>query len=69
MRRLLHLGLAAIFLLHNDWWLWADADRVLGLPKGLAYHVGYCVLVAAWMAAMVRWAWPAALDGEGEGER
>lgn len=44
------LILGLLFLLHNDLWLWNDGRIVLGLPVGLLYHVGYCVV-----AALVLW--------------
>ena len=62
MRALLYLGLVVVYLLHNDLWLWEADGRVLWLPIGLAYHVSYCLLVVAWMAMLVKWAWPAGVD-------
>lgn len=61
-RTLLYLGLGALYLLHNDLWWWWEPRLVLGLPAGLAYHVGYCAAAAALMALLVRWAWPRQLD-------
>lgn len=34
------------------------AVGVGGLPEGLAWQVGYCLVAAAWLAVLVRWAWP-----------
>ena len=67
MRALLFLGVLALFLLHNDVWLWGRSDRLLGLPVGLAYHVAYCLAVVAMMALLVRYAWP--LPGPDEPEK
>ena len=70
MRATLYIGLALVYLLHNDWWLWGSDARVLGLPVGLTYHVGYCGLVVVVMALLVRFAWPSGVasspaeDGE-----
>ncbi len=65
----LYLGLAVLVLLHNDLWLWRDASLVLGLPAGLAYHVLYCLVAAAVLAVLVRFAWPSHLaDEEGAGQ-
>ena len=50
--------LAALFLLHQDVWLWRDGRLVLGLPVGLAYHVAYCLAAALVLGRAVRWAWP-----------
>ena len=67
MRVLLYLGLVVVYLLHNDFWLWDSDGRFLKLPVGLSYHVSYCLLVVAWMAALVKWAWPVGIEDE-EGE-
>jgi len=53
-----------LYLLHNDLWLWRDGSLLFGLPIGLTYHVLYCLATAVLMALMVRWAWPAQLDGD-----
>ncbi len=44
MRVLSLFALALLFLLHQDFWLWRDETIVLGLPVGLTYHIGLCVL-------------------------
>ena len=56
--------IAAVYLLHQDIWLWRQArPLVFGfLPAGLAYHAAYCVAVAVLMWALTRFAWPAHLD-------
>lgn len=60
-RGLIYAALAALFLLHNDFWLWHDPSRLFGLPVGLAYHALYCLATAALMALVVRYAWPSDL--------
>jgi hypothetical protein len=50
--------LTALFVLHQDVWLWRDARVVLGLPVGLAYHVAFCVAASVVLALAVRWSWP-----------
>jgi hypothetical protein len=55
---LLYAALAALYLLHNDLWLWNDRRLVLGLPIGLAYHLGFCVAASAVLALLVVLAWP-----------
>ena len=63
-RLLLALVLAALYVLHQDFWLWRDArPLVFGfLPPGLAYHALYCLAVTAAMWLLTRVAWPAHLD-------
>lgn len=65
LRRSLFIAVAALFVLHNDLWLWNDATAVLGLPVGLLYHLVFCLVAAVLMAALVRWAWPK-LDDPGD---
>lgn len=64
--RWLALAAAALFALHNDFWLWDDARLVLGLPVGLTYHVVYSFGVAVALAVLVRVAWPRHLDDDEE---
>jgi len=65
MKKIL-LGLAtlALYLLHQDVWLWRSArPLVFGfLPIGLFYHAVYCVLAALLMRLLVVYAWPAHLE-------
>lgn len=63
-RRLLYLALAALYLLHNDLWLWNDPRLVLGLPAGLAYHVGFSIATSVVLTLLVIHAWPDHLDRE-----
>jgi hypothetical protein len=63
VRRLLYGAMVLIFVLHNDLWLWDDARRMGGLPVGLTYHVGLCLVVALVMWLIVRFAWPEDLQG------
>ena len=55
---LLYGALAALYLLHNDLWLWDDRSRWLGLPAGLAYHVGFCIATSVVLALLVAYGWP-----------
>ena len=61
VRRWLYAALLLAFLLHNDFWLWDDSGTFGGLPVGLAYHVGYCLVVVLLMGLLVRFAWPSDL--------
>jgi hypothetical protein len=68
VRALLYAALAALYVLHNDLWLWNDPRLVLGLPVGLVYHLGFCVVVAAVLGLLVVVAWPP-WTANGQGER
>lgn len=59
------LVIAVVYALHQDVWLWRGArPLVFGfLPIGLAYHGAYCLIVAALMWALTRFAWPSHLEG------
>jgi hypothetical protein len=50
--------LVALFVLHQDVWLWHDGRVLLGLPVGLGYHVAFCLAVAGALLLAVRFAWP-----------
>jgi len=63
-RPLLVAVAAALYVLHQDLWLWRQArPLVFGfLPIGLAYHAAYCVAVALLMWTLTRVAWPGHLE-------
>lgn len=61
-RRLLYAALVALFVLHNDWWLWHERATVAGLPAGLAYHLAYTAVATVVLVLLVRHAWPAHLE-------
>ena len=71
--RLLYLALVALYLLHNDLWLWNDARLVFGHPVGLAYHIGFALVTSIVLTLLVIHAWPEHLDLEtgdlGPGDR
>ena len=58
----LYAALVALYLLHNDLWLWNDPRLVLGLPVGLAYHVAFCIATAVVLTLLVVYAWPDNLE-------
>ncbi len=71
-RGLLYLALVVLYLLHNDLWLWNDPSLVLGLPAGLAYHIGFAIAASIVLTLLVIHAWPEHLDlepGDREGRR
>lgn len=61
---LLYAALVVLYLLHNDLWLWNDASLVLGLPAGLAYHIGFAIVTSIVLTLLVIHAWPEHLDRE-----
>ncbi len=71
-RALLVLAVAALYVLHQDFWFW-NTPRVFGylpfgvLPIGLFYHGLFSVLAALLMWALVKFAWPSHLEEEVEG--
>ena len=70
VRGLVYLGLALLYLLHNDLWLWNDSRLLFGLPVGFTYHILFCLAVSALMLVLVVRAWPRDLeveDGEEDG--
>ena len=61
----LALIVLVVYALHQDVWLWHEArPLVFGfLPVGLFYHACYSLAVALLMWLLVRFAWPAHLEG------
>ena len=60
---LLFLLIAGVYVLHQDYWNWKNAELVFGcLPIGLAYHIGYSILASIMMAILVKFAWPKHLE-------
>ena len=46
-----------LIALHLNYWMWADASLLAGLPVNLLYHVLLCLLAAVLMFLVVRSAW------------
>ena len=59
---LLTSAVIAMYVLHQDVWFWRTAQPVVFgvFPIGLFYHAVYAVTVSGLMAALVKFAWPAA---------
>ncbi len=68
VRGLVYLGLAVLYVLHNDLWLWNDSRLLFGLPIGLTYHVLFCFAVSALMLVLVWRAWPRDLEVDDDEE-
>lgn len=69
MRRgLLVLAVAALYVLHQDVWLWRAArPLVFGfMPIGLFYHACFSVAASLLMWLLVTHAWPGHLEEEAE---
>lgn len=65
MKRFLLIALvAALYLLHQDFWFWRESrPLVFGfLPIGLFYHVLYTLAVVVVMWLLVKFAWPGHLE-------
>lgn len=61
--RLVWIGAAALFILHQDFWFWNDRSLVLGfLPAGLAYHAAYSIAAALLWLAAVKFDWPSHIE-------
>jgi hypothetical protein len=58
----LYAALVALYLLHNDLWLWDDPRLVLGHPVGLLYHVVFCIATSVVLTLLVVYAWPDHLE-------
>lgn len=58
----LYGALVVLYLLHNDLWLWHDGSRVLGLPAGLLYHIGFAAATSVVLTLLVIYAWPDHLE-------
>ena len=54
----------AVYVLHQDFWNWDQAEPLLFgfVPLGLAYHAAYSLAAAALMWVLVKFAWPAHLE-------
>jgi hypothetical protein len=68
---LLAAGTVLLYLLHQDFWNWRAARPLAFgfLPVGLTYHALYTLACMAWMAALVKLAWPARLEQDAEDGR
>ena len=54
---------AALAVLHQDLWYWADTTLILGcLPAGLFYHAAFSLACGIVWALAVRFAWPTHIE-------
>jgi hypothetical protein len=56
--------LAALYLLHQDFWFWGDArPLVFGfLPVGIFYHAAFTVATSAVLWVAIQLIWPSHLE-------
>jgi len=58
----------ALFVLHQDFWLWGSKTLVLGfLPIGLFYHAIFSLTAGLLWALAVKLAWPAEIEAWADG--
>ncbi len=62
---LVAVWIAALLVLHQDFWLWTSKRLLLGcVPIGLAYHAGFTVVAAITLFVFTRTIWPKHLEEE-----
>lgn len=61
---LLYSALFALYLLHNDLWLWNDASLISGIPIGLLYHITFCIAASFLFILIIKNIWPTHLEVE-----
>jgi len=64
LRNIFYFLLFSLYILHNDWWLWNRADLVFGLPVGLTYHIGFCLVSTFVFYLFVKKLWPLQKEGD-----
>ena len=65
-RWLLYLLILAMYILHNDLWLWDNPTLFFGLPVGFSYHIVFCLAAAVLLTLLVSYAWPDHLEREAD---
>ena len=66
-RLLIWFLVLALFVLHQDFWLWDNKTLVLGfLPIGLFYHAAFSLAAACVWALAIKLAWPAEIEAWAE---
>ena len=64
MKHVVYALLVLLYILHTDIWYWDDPSIVLGIPIGLAYHIGFMVAASFVLWLGVKFAWPDELEAE-----
>jgi len=61
--KLVWLGVAVLFVLHQDFWWWNDRTLILGfLPIGLFYHSAFSIAAGLIWALASKFAWPEEIE-------
>jgi hypothetical protein len=69
MKYAVWLLVAALIVLHQDYWQWNDAALAFGfLPRTLLYHSGISLAAAVVWLLAVRHCWPDVESVAGEGD-
>jgi hypothetical protein len=63
MKNAVWIAFWLLFVLHHDFWWWADDQIVLGfMPVGLAWHAGFSIAAALLWLAALKFAWPSEIE-------
>ena len=59
-----YAGVALFYALHQDFWLWREAQPVVFgvLPAGLFYHAAYMAASSMLLWGLVKFLWPSHLE-------
>ena len=69
MKAIATILLLALFVLHQDFWLWENSGLVLGfLPVGMAYHATYSLVTALVWVFVIKVMWPTQVEQWAEAE-
>ena len=70
MKYAVWFAIALLIVLHQDYWQWNKADKIMGfLPYSLFYHACLSIAAAIVWALAVKFCWPKdleAINQEGE---
>jgi hypothetical protein len=62
-RRFVWFLVLALFVLHQDFWLWDNKTLVLGfMPAGLFYHLVFSLAAGLVWALAIKFAWPTEIE-------
>lgn len=68
MKPVVWIMLAALLVLHHDWWFWTDATLVFDwCPIGLFYQIVLSLVAGGFWFYVVKCHWPSELAESNEG--